>query len=46
MLATRKLEKYAQMATLLLIVSQDTVAVPADGSIMAAPQHNLAIECK
>lgn len=23
-----------------------TVAVPVNGSIMAAPQHNLAIECK
>lgn len=23
-----------------------TIAVPINGSIMAAPQHNLAIECK
>jgi hypothetical protein len=23
-----------------------TVAIPINGSIMAAPQHNLAIECK
>lgn len=30
------------------IVGQDssTIAVPVNGSIMAAPRHNLSIECK
>lgn len=26
--------------------SSNTVAVPVNGSFMAAPQHNIAIECK
>lgn len=26
--------------------SSSTVAVPVNGSFMAAPQHNIAIECK